>query len=354
MTISETSADTEGGFRVEEYGRRDDAQLFLSLCIPTYRRAPKLRRLLGQLQRVLGESAYKDVVEVLVSNNASPDDTAEVVRSEIGGLAVHCAVRVFTQAGNIGAGPNFRFLYEHATGRYVWIFPDDDILYDREFDRLISHLQQVEPEVCLSSFDQPPWSENALMFPCGGNDTELVVDLAAAIPHLVRFPKVTAYVHRRRTLTSSQHALNVESERTTSFCFVTLSLLLLHDYDCRLLLRAPQIARSDEDYLDLNFSPRVYLTMPLAVRLGLRGNPATEALVSLVEIPDIPLTVVGLLFRHSVGLSTVDAGVAESDYRYVRQNLWAMATHGWRNLVKVIVILALYPLIGRRRRRPTH
>jgi len=165
---------------------------------------------------------------------------------------------------------------------------------------------------------------------------------------------VTAYVHRRRTLTSSQHALNVESERTTSFCFVTLSLLLLHDYDCRLLLRAPQIARSDEDYLDLNFSPRVYLTMPLAVRLGLRGNPATEALVSLVEIPDIPLTVVGLLFRHSVGLSTVDAGVAESDYRYVRQNLWAMATHGWRNLVKVIVILALYPLIGRRRRRPTH
>jgi len=340
-------------FTEERLGTPVLGDIFISLCIPTYRRAPKVARLMRQLTRVIAASSYRTKIEVVISNNASPDATADAIRAESAGLATHCRVRVYTQHENIGGEANFRFLYEHAEGRYVWIFPDDDILYEDQFDRLIADLERVAPEICLSSFCQPPWDGDRRMFDCGGAETALVEDLRQAIPHLVRFPKLTAYVYRRRVLAPREQASSIQAAETTSFWFVTLCLLLLNNHENRLLLRSPNVAHADEDFLDLNFSPRVYLTMAEAVRLGLTGHEAPEPLIAEVTILDIPMAVVGLVFRHTVGLSTLAASVAESDYRYIRENLRAMVTHGWRNALKVPVILVLYPLVGRARGRPT-
>ncbi|WP_333693851.1 glycosyltransferase, partial [Phaeobacter italicus] len=53
------------------------ADIKLSICIPTFNRASYLRTLLASLAEDLHQLPWP--VEVIVSDNASPDETAEVV-----------------------------------------------------------------------------------------------------------------------------------------------------------------------------------------------------------------------------------------------------------------------------------
>ena len=92
----------------------------LSICIPTRNRAMKLRRLLASI----GEQ-YRPEVEVLVSDNASTDDTPGVIadfRAEFPIIHQRFAV-------NKGQGYNVRSLVHFmATAPHAWIVGDDDVL----------------------------------------------------------------------------------------------------------------------------------------------------------------------------------------------------------------------------------
>lgn len=320
--------------------------LLLSFCIPTYKRAPRVRALLAQLERILARSPHRGRVEIVVSNNASPDATDEYVLERAAALAPLCQVRYYKQTVNIGGEANFKFLYEHAQGEYVWISSDDDILEEDQFDRLIDDLDRHRPELCLSSFRQPPWTEENRMFMCGGEESQMVTELADAIPHLVRLPKLTAYVYRRRDLTPAEQEVSDRASRTTNFWFVALSVLLFANRGQRLLLRSATVAHSGPDFRDLNFSPRVLGSIVEAVRLGLGGHPEADRLVGLVPVPDVTTAVVGTLFRHCVGLNRLDGTVAREDYRFVLGNVPAILRSGWRNGVKLPFVLALFPLVN--------
>jgi tetratricopeptide (TPR) repeat protein len=89
----------------------------LAICIPTYARAGTLERLLSTL------AAEAPGMPVLVSDNASPDGTAEVLaRAARRGLEVH------RQAENLGAIANIRWLLSHAPdAEHVWMLCDDDV-----------------------------------------------------------------------------------------------------------------------------------------------------------------------------------------------------------------------------------
>ena len=89
----------------------------LAICIPTYARAGTLERLLSTL------ATEAPGVPVLVSDNASPDGTAETLRRAARpGLAVH------RQAENLGAIANIRWLLAHAPdAEHVWMICDDDV-----------------------------------------------------------------------------------------------------------------------------------------------------------------------------------------------------------------------------------
>jgi abequosyltransferase len=95
----------------------------LTLAIPTYNRAANLELLLRNVAPQLAELPQ---VELLISDNASPDGTEAVVRRFIG-EGLRC--RYLRNAANLDADPNFLQCYEQAAGKYVWIFGDDDVLF---------------------------------------------------------------------------------------------------------------------------------------------------------------------------------------------------------------------------------
>ncbi len=110
----------------------------LTLAIPTYNRSDILERLMKVLAVELqGETR----VELLISDNASPDGTPSVVTKYRNSGLVTRAIR---NEENIGPDRNILQCFEEAAGKYVWIFSDDDIPAPGAIGRLLDTLSSQE------------------------------------------------------------------------------------------------------------------------------------------------------------------------------------------------------------------
>jgi glycosyltransferase involved in cell wall biosynthesis len=92
----------------------------LSICIATFNRAAALR---ATLERVFAQ--VEDGCEVVVSDNASTDDTERVVSEFTRRFG---CLRYVRQEVNRGFERNFDCAVRAATGAYCWLMPDDDLL----------------------------------------------------------------------------------------------------------------------------------------------------------------------------------------------------------------------------------
>ena len=96
----------------------NESEPLVTIGIPTYNRAAT-----GNLHKVIERSlqqTYKNI-EVIVSDNCSPDNTSEVVNS-----FTDPRLQYFRQDDNIGANNNFNFCLDKAKGKYFLLFHDDD------------------------------------------------------------------------------------------------------------------------------------------------------------------------------------------------------------------------------------
>lgn len=84
--------------------------------------------------------------ELIISDNASTDQTEQICRSY---AARDNRICYFRQARNIGAGNNFNYVFEYASGEYFkWIAHDD--VYDPEFlSKCVRILDEAPPSVVL-------------------------------------------------------------------------------------------------------------------------------------------------------------------------------------------------------------
>jgi hypothetical protein len=92
-----------------------------SIGIPTYKRANLLRRSI----KCAVEQSYPDI-EVIVSDNGSPDETEDVIKS------FGDRVRHHRNPTNIGAVANFKKTLDLATGEFFSWLQDDDLIH-RDF-----------------------------------------------------------------------------------------------------------------------------------------------------------------------------------------------------------------------------
>ena len=94
----------------------NEKQPILSICIPTYNRADILRNNLEIISEQLNENRTNEV-EIIVSDNCSPDITREVAANmQKLGLPI-----VYNRnAENIGADGNFLKCMTIASGKYVY------------------------------------------------------------------------------------------------------------------------------------------------------------------------------------------------------------------------------------------
>lgn len=96
-----------------------DNQPLVSVGIPTYNRPEGLRRTLD----CITQQTYKNL-EIIVSDNCSPNPEVERVVKEFKGKVNR--IQYFRQSENKGAGNNFKFVLEKATGEYFMWAADDD------------------------------------------------------------------------------------------------------------------------------------------------------------------------------------------------------------------------------------
>jgi abequosyltransferase len=121
----------------------------LSIAIPTFNRAIYLKEALNQIQSELRDVPI-GMVEIFVSDNASTDQTAEVVaNAQRNGLAL----RYVKNAENIGSDANIAQCFNDALGEYVLIMGDDDLFVDGALAALLNNLQTAEyGMVCLRPY----------------------------------------------------------------------------------------------------------------------------------------------------------------------------------------------------------
>jgi len=115
-----------------------EKQPLLTIAVPTYQRAEYLREFLAEL---LPQLEGVDDVELLISDNCSPDETPAVVQAAVDAGAQLRSVR---QTENIGSDANFVFCFREARGRYFWLCGDDDILRPGAIASVMGHLREAE------------------------------------------------------------------------------------------------------------------------------------------------------------------------------------------------------------------
>ena len=94
---------------------KEHTEPLLSLCIPTYNRAVILKENLSILQGQMSDIDQSDL-ELIVSNNCSPDNTEEIVSEYIKrGMSINYNCN----AQNIGSDGNFLRCMKMAKGKYI-------------------------------------------------------------------------------------------------------------------------------------------------------------------------------------------------------------------------------------------
>lgn len=114
----------------------------LSIAIPTYNRAVRLKNLLDSI----APQAIKlgSEVEICISDNNSPDNTREVVmnfKEKYPGL-----IKYNENKENIGGDKNFLKVLEMSRGDFVWLFGDDDLMADGGLNEVISFIKNNKKE----------------------------------------------------------------------------------------------------------------------------------------------------------------------------------------------------------------
>lgn len=89
-------------------------------------------------------------IELIISDNASPDDTPSAVRDFANrGLPV----RYIRNTQNIGADANFLQCFEQARGKYVWLFSDDDLIIPGALKKILNYCESAEYDlIWVSSY----------------------------------------------------------------------------------------------------------------------------------------------------------------------------------------------------------
>jgi abequosyltransferase len=109
----------------------------LTIAIPTFNREKSLRRSLGTIVRQLNDiEAGWDLVEFLVSDNCSTDNTRALVQE----FAQQARIKYSANSTNLGMEGNFLTCFERAQGTYVWTISDDDVLVDGALQKVIDLL----------------------------------------------------------------------------------------------------------------------------------------------------------------------------------------------------------------------
>lgn len=112
----------------------------LSICIPTFNRSESLRLLLQNIRQEAVD--VTEHIEVVICDNASEDDTEQVVDEFRQDLPIHYEKR----PENLGLAANVAMTPNSAAGEFCWLIGDDDLFADGSISRVVNRLRTT-PEI---------------------------------------------------------------------------------------------------------------------------------------------------------------------------------------------------------------
>ena len=117
----------------------EDKKPLLSICIPTYNRAEKLKYCLQAIYDAC-DDIENDKYEIIISDNASEDNTKFIVNSfQLKGMDISYNRNI----KNLGFNKNWALLLsKYANGEYCWCIGDDDFIDKDSLKYLIKLLEK--------------------------------------------------------------------------------------------------------------------------------------------------------------------------------------------------------------------
>lgn len=114
-------------------------EFLLTIAIPTYNRAQYLDLCLAQICKQL--KSFNNLVELIVSNNNSTDNTEEIVNKYI---RQGIYIKYIRNKINIGPDRNIAQCFKEALGKYVLIMGDDDVLLEGSLVKILHVISNGE------------------------------------------------------------------------------------------------------------------------------------------------------------------------------------------------------------------
>ncbi len=241
----------------------------LSICIPTYNRARYLPECLESIVTQFKDEEMFHKVEVVIADNASTDNTSEVVERY---QKKYPNIHYFRNEKNLGFDRSFTKLIEKSSGIYCFSLGDDDALFD---GAIATILKKIEKQ------DIPFFGLN-----CWGYDAELK-NPVLPYPNLqikedLSYHKLSDYV---KSIKKYTHLIGI---------FVGLST--------QLFLREPWVKfQHKEDYFDT-----------LAVHMYVNMNIFKNSPFMLIAEPVIKTRSSNIRWDVFEGLETVHGRIVET------------------------------------------
>ncbi len=217
----------------------------LTICVFTYKRSHLLAKSLQAFQAQITALGVGDI-EVVVSDNDSPDDTEAVAKS-FSGKFPH--FRYFRQSVNVGPIRNYLRAVQLARGHYVWPFSDDDIPADGAVGRIRDLALHRQAAFCLGNFSRFSMSTGAVAVNLTltlKSDIRFssIVALAARVGLFETLTLVSVAVFDRERFLAINHEAFLGDE--TWFAHVYMLLEAFAERDCLLLADAIALHNVDD------------------------------------------------------------------------------------------------------------
>jgi len=262
----------------------------LSFTIPTYNRASDLRTLLGVL---LDQLYHEPRVEVIVSDNASTDATAAVVKEIVDrGLPV----RYLRNEENLGPDANILQCYQQAAGKYIWLFGDDDIIAPGTIRRVLAAVEEQEYDlIAINSYSfEGPYTGHRPFVPRSDLVFTRAEDLAWHVHVFVTF--LSGFIVNKERADSLPHE-PFDSLLESRFSQLGPRLTIMNHHRRSLFIRDPLIAATTNNSVCYT-TYRVFGTNLAAItRQWLRSKGAQRSILNSTLRTLFPFWLIGERFK---------------------------------------------------------
>jgi glycosyltransferase involved in cell wall biosynthesis len=124
--------------------------ILLTIAVTTYNRAKFLETAVNRLIKQIEEAHLEKEVEIVISNDTSPDHTHEYIDKI---TREYSFVRGFNQPKNLGVTKNLEWIINESKGVYVQLHGDDDLLADGAIVYFIKSIKESKPNFILINTD---------------------------------------------------------------------------------------------------------------------------------------------------------------------------------------------------------